>query len=97
LEEEGPNKWDDLLDSPTHTPPQSITFSVGRRRGMRREGAEKSIIIIIVTETDSCVSTSWAQSHQLEMCRSSEEDIIISIDLFKHKKNCLNGRTAAAA
>jgi len=49
LEEEGPNKGDDLLDSPTHTAPQSKSpspfschrgWSMGRERGMRREGVK---------------------------------------------------------
>jgi len=52
LEEEGPNKGDDLLDSPIHTPPQCKSTSpfscnrgwaMDRRRGMRREGVKKSI------------------------------------------------------
>jgi len=52
LEEEGPNKGDDLLDSPIHTPPQSKSpshfscqrgWAMGRGRRMRREGEKKSI------------------------------------------------------
>jgi len=53
LEEEGPNKGDDLLDSSIHTPPpQSKSpshfschrgWAMGRGGGMRRQGAEMSI------------------------------------------------------
>jgi len=54
LEEKGPDKEEDLLDSPIHIPPQSKSPSafschrgwlMGRGRGIRREGAEKSIIV----------------------------------------------------
>jgi len=53
LEEKGPDKGDDLLDSPIHTPPQSKSpppyschrgWAMGRGRGMGREGLKKSIV-----------------------------------------------------
>jgi len=53
LEEEGPHKGDDLLDSPIHTPPQSKSpspflchrgWAMGSGRGIGREGVEKALI-----------------------------------------------------
>jgi len=52
LEEMGPYTRGDLLDTPTHTPPQSKSpspfschrgWAMGRGREMRREGEKKSI------------------------------------------------------
>jgi len=54
LEEAGPNKRGDLLDTPIHTPPQSkspspfschSTWGMGRGRGMRQERKKKFIMV----------------------------------------------------
>jgi len=53
LEKAGPNTNGDLLETPIHTPPQSkspspfschLTWDMGRRKRMRREGKKKSIL-----------------------------------------------------